>query len=281
MSFNEISEFRTAISQLTKTHPGLVKGGHRSVMWVILSYPDGCFIGQQELADQAGYSVDTVKTYLRDLTSYGFIQREQKYARKGIRQCYRVVVSAISDFNRVAPNTPIDEKVSSTLMGGTESVKSGTGAPNECDPLPTYRYTDSDKNERVKTDRFLSLKSFLPAHLKGITQGPNVDAYLDVLDVNQVALEVTARHLSEHNYSGADKPHAIAVNLLRDFSRSALSTTSTNADQELPWCGECKSSDDRRVANRYLIKGRNGATTDNCPKCSRFAQLNPDTPPFF
>lgn len=218
MSFNEISEFRKALSQLSKSNPGLVKGGHRSLMWIILSYPDGCFIGQDELADQAGFAVDTVKTYLRDMSTHNFILREQKYARKGLRQCYRINVQAMINFNSVAPGPPSNAKT--TVESGTGSVESGTGAPDEWHLSPAYRYKNKERYERVKIDRFNLFISLLPAHLKGLVQGPNIDAYLDRCEAKNVALEATARHLSDHNYDGALNPHAIAIGLLDSFSQS-------------------------------------------------------------
>ena len=219
MSFNEIADFRTALSQLTKTHPGLVKGGWRSVMWVIVSYPDGCFIGYKEIADQAGYAPDTVKTYLRELTKLGFILREQKWVRKGIRQCYRIDVKAIADFHSVAPDTP--NSSISTVTGVPTSVKRGTGEPIACDLSPTYRYIDKDKYDKTKTERFSNFLSLLPDHLQGLTQGKNVDEPLDRLDVKGIPLEVTARHLSEHNYAGASSPISVLIRLLEAFSHSA------------------------------------------------------------
>lgn len=220
MSFNEIADFRTALSQLTKTHPGLVKGGWRSVMWVIVSYPDGCFIGYKEIADQAGYAPDTVKTYLRELTKLGFILREQKWVRKGIRQCYRIDVKAIADFHSVAPDTP--NSSISTVTGVPTSVKRGTGEPIACDLSPTYRYIDKDKYDKTKTERFSNFLSLLPDHLQGLTQGKNVDEPLDRLDAKGVPLQVTASHISEHNYTGAKDTYSVLVKRLDAFSIETL-----------------------------------------------------------
>lgn len=219
MSFNEIADFRTALSQLTKSNPGLVKGGWRSVMWVIVSYPDGCFIGYQEIADQAGYAPDTVKTYLRELTKLGFILREQKWVRKGIRQCYRINVKAITDFNSVAPDTPT--KTNDASLGVVQSVESGTGSPNGSHLSPTYRYKDKDKYDKTNTERFSKLVSSLPLHLQGLTQGTNIDEPLDRLEAKGVPLQVTVSHLSEHNYTGASNAYSVLISRLNAFSLEA------------------------------------------------------------
>jgi len=215
MSFNEIADFRTALSQLTKSYPGLVKGGWRSVMWVIVSYPDGCFIGEQELADQAGYAKDTVKTYLRELTKLGFILREQKRVRKGLRQCYRINVKAIADFNSVAPDTRYE--ASSTSISVTESVKGLAQSPNAWDLSPTYRYKDKDKYDKTKTERFTALINLLPTALKCLQPGPNLDALLDVLEVKGGTLKALADHLNNHNYTGAESVNAVLFKRLSTF----------------------------------------------------------------
>lgn len=54
MSFNEIAEFRELLSRISKERPGLINAGMRNLLFVIISYPDGCFIGYEELADQVG-----------------------------------------------------------------------------------------------------------------------------------------------------------------------------------------------------------------------------------
>jgi hypothetical protein len=215
MSFNEIADFRSALSQLSKSHPGLVKGGRRSVMWVIVSYPDGCFIGYEEIADQAGYDTETVKTYLRELTKLGFILREQKWVRKGLRQCYRINVKAITDFHRVAPDTPT--KNNETSLGLTQSVKWGTDSPNGYDLSPTYRYKDKDKYDKTKTDRFTVLINLLPKALKGLQPGPNLDALLEVLEAKGGRLQYLADHLNEHLYEGADNLNSVVFKRLRDY----------------------------------------------------------------
>lgn len=219
MSFNEITSFRTALSRLTKDHPSLVKGGHRSVMWVIVSYPDGCFIGQQELADQSGYALDTVKTYLRDLSALGFILREQRYARKGLRQCYRVDVIAMTNFNRVLSDTPY--KPGSTAIGVAQSPKSVTESVNEYDLSPPYRYY---KNNKYDKDRFSDFKLLLLPNLQSIEPGHKVEAALEELVSKGCTLQVPATLLNNHDFTGARSVSEVAVKLLIEFSNSYAPT---------------------------------------------------------
>lgn len=150
MSFNEIAEFRTALGAISRLHPKLINAGKRDLMWVIVSYPDGCFIGQSELADIAGLDPGTVLKYLRELRALGFIDREQSYARKGLRQCYRVNVRNIKSFVSVSPVTPFNTEpiplppTTGDLVPVTDSANAYQGEHPYRD-YKDYKY-DKDKD---------------------------------------------------------------------------------------------------------------------------------------
>jgi DNA-binding CsgD family transcriptional regulator len=163
MSFNEIAVFRTALGAISREHPKLINAGKRSLLWVIVSYPDGCFIGKEELADQAGIAEDTVFGYLRELTKLGFISREQTYARKGVRQCYRVNVRNLEHFVSLLPVTPSDNDTQpNPLLPVTEESKPVTESANAYHPehpykdYKDYKY-DKDK-DRLSTETKSALK---------------------------------------------------------------------------------------------------------------------------
>ena len=140
MSFNEIAVFRTALGAISREHPKLINAGKRSLLWVIVSYPDGCFIGLQELADQTGLDPGTVLKYLRELTKLGFISREQTYARKGVRQCYRVNVRNVQHFVSLSPVTPSNnDKEHNPLLPVTGESKSVTESVTAYHPEHPYR----------------------------------------------------------------------------------------------------------------------------------------------
>ena len=157
MSFNDIEALRKGLDAISKSNSKLINAGKRSLLWTIVSYPDGCFIGQHTLASIAGLSLSTSKRYLRELTMLGFIDREQSYARKGVRQCYRVRMNTFT--NWVAPVTPkeLSEVEFNSLLGITESVKGGTSSPTEYNQLHPYKdnkYNKYDKYDKDKGPRF-------------------------------------------------------------------------------------------------------------------------------
>ena len=147
MSFNEIAEFRELLSRISRERPGLINAGKRSLLWAIISQSAGCFVGYEELADQAGLKPGTVKTYLRELTDLNLILREQSYARRGVRQCYHVSLEGLRELVRVSPVTPIE--LDSALMGITESLKGATESVTGSNQSPTYRDLREYKEERV------------------------------------------------------------------------------------------------------------------------------------
>jgi hypothetical protein len=161
MSFNEIAVFRTALGAISRLHPKLINAGKRNLMWVIVSYPDGCFIGRAELADQAGLDQGTVLKYLRELRSLGFINREQTYARKGVRQCYRVNVRNMEQFVSMSPVTPLSSE-SNPLMpiaGDSKTVTESANGYRQEHPYREYKDNKYDKeNDRLSHQPKSSLK---------------------------------------------------------------------------------------------------------------------------
>ena len=161
MSFNEIAVFRTALGAISREHPKLINAGKRSLLWVIVSYPDGCFIGLQELADQAGLDPGTVLKYLRELTKLGFISREQTYARKGVRQCYRVNLRNVEHFLSLSPVTPTDKEPIPLLPITSESkpVTESVTAYHPEYPYKDYKDYKYDKDkDRLSTETKTALK---------------------------------------------------------------------------------------------------------------------------
>ena len=85
--------------------------------------------------------------------------------------------------------------------------------------LDTISSASSPSSNRNK-DRFSELLLLLPKHLQGLQQGKNIDESLDRLEAKGITLEVTARHISEHNYAGASSPISVLIKLLEAFSHS-------------------------------------------------------------
>ena len=267
MSFNEISDFRKALERLSREYPKLINAGQRSLLFTIVSYPDGCFIGQEVLSLISGLSMPTQDTYLRRLTKLGFIDREQSFARKGVRQCYRVNVANMSAYclSQVTPLVNPGLPITSKSKPITESATA-------YHPSHAYRDNKYNKYERtpINRDRWNKLLSLLPRELQEIKAGNNYEINLDALEVKNVTLEATARHLSSQNYGGAETIGGLVDTLLKAYAGSIPSTESLSV---LAWCGKCKSDEDRTVEYPSYIAGGNGRRTSACPTCSKWAQL--------
>jgi DNA-binding MarR family transcriptional regulator len=222
MSFNEIAEFRELLSRISKERPGLINAGKRSLLWVIISQSAGCFVGYEELADQAGLKPGTVKTYLRELTDLNLILREQSYARRGVRQCYHVSLQGLRELVRVSPVTPIE--LDSALMGITESLKGVTESVTGSNQSPTYRDLREYKEERVKTLSNLDLERFrdvilnpLPESVrKFVNPGKNFEERLDEL-TSLGAIRDVPGQLGSVLYDPGKNPGGLVLKVLDDL----------------------------------------------------------------
>jgi len=228
MSFNEIAEFRLALGRITRDYPKLINAGHRSLLWVIVSYPEGCFIGLDELADQAGLSNDTAKAYLRHLTNLSLISREQSFARKGLRQCYRVNVNELTNFNRVLPDTPF----TNTPMGVTKSVKGVAELANGSHPIHPYK---EYKDYKYDKERFDKLITYLPIDFRQyVKPGKNYELKLDELERKGTTLEAIGAYLSRQNYATSYKKGGLVSSFLDEL----LGVKPKGVSSSMPkWCG--------------------------------------------
>jgi len=228
MSFNEIAEFRLALGRITRDYPKLINAGHRSLLWVIVSYPEGCFIGLDELADQAGLSNDTAKAYLRHLTNLSLINREQSFARKGLRQCYRVNVNELTNFNRVLPDTPF----TNTPMGVTKSVKGVAELANGSHPIHPYK---EYKDYKYDKERFDNLITYLPIDVRPyVKPGKNYELKLDELERKGTTLEAIGAYLSRQNYATSYKKGGLVSSFLDEL----LGVKPKGVSSSMPkWCG--------------------------------------------
>lgn len=128
----------------------------------------------------------------------------------------RILDSVLLDgpINLELGSVPVTDSVPLDEPQGPVRTSNGSGL---MDTISTLRIIKTVSNE---TDRFNLFRSLLPAHLQGLAPGPNVDTCLDRCAVKGIALEVTARHVADHNYDGALNPYAIAITRLERFSQS-------------------------------------------------------------
>jgi DNA-binding CsgD family transcriptional regulator len=280
MSFNEMAEFRELLSLISKERPGLINAGKRSLLWVIISQSNGCFIGYVELADQAGLSPDTVKTYLRDLTNLNIILKEQSYPRKGLRQCYHVSLQGLRDLLRVLPVTP--KGVDTPLMGVTESGKGVTESVNGSHLSPTYRDLRDYKEERVNRNlSSLNLQRFEEVILKPLPEsvrtfvnpGKNFEERLDELS-SLGAIKDVAGQLGSVLYDPGKKPGGLVLKVLDDL----ITATKQRAERD-----RLDREHSQRVAQELEEVARNAVSdpSEYVEMAKRLMAQGNDSPSFF
>jgi hypothetical protein len=257
MSFNEISNFRTALGMISRDYPKLINAGQRSLLWVIVSYPEGCFIGLNELANQSGLSNDTAKAYLRALTKLDLIDREQSYARKGLRQCYRVKVNTLTNFVRVLPDTPFNNSV----MGVTNTAKGVTELANGSHPIHPYK---EYKDYKYDKERFDKLMTYLPKDASQyVKPGKNYEERLDKLERRGTTLEAVGVYLSKQNYATSHK----IGGLISSFLDELIGVKPKGVASSMPkWCGGSYCNEVTRLWPEPSID-QNGRETFKCLKC--------------
>ena len=257
MSFNEISTFRTALGIISRDYPKLITAGQRSLLWVIVSYPEGCFIGLDELANQAGLSNDTTKAYLRALTKLSLIDREQNYARKGLRQCYRINVSALTNFVRVLPDTPFNNSV----MGVTNTAKGVTKLANGSYPIHPYK---EYKDYKYDKERFDKLLTYLPEDVRQyVKPGKNYEERLDKLERRGITLEAVGVYLSKQNFATSHK----IGGLISSFLDELLGVKPKGVSSSMPsWCGGDYCDKATRLWPEASYD-KSGRLTNKCLKC--------------
>lgn len=169
----------------------------------------------------SGFSRQAVSKAIEELISKGFIIRVE-IGRPGQRANYiPVYVLALDgDYvnislhkSKVYKNRKVTDRDTSSSSLSKQSL------PNVSTDLDTISSASSPSSNRNK-DRFSELLLLLPKHLQGLQQGKNIDESLDRLEAKGITLEVTARHISEHNYAGASSPISVLIKLLEAFSHS-------------------------------------------------------------
>lgn len=257
MSFNDIEPFRKALAGVPE---GLIKPSMSSLLWVIVSYPNGCYIGQESLAKQACLKHDNFTKVLRACTKLGLIEREQSYARTGIRQCYRVNMPKLLELGRVenSPPTLTNRVEQNLVVGGTESPTGGT----QVDPYKDNKYYKSSKE-----DLFNSSLSFIPAGSRfSVTKEFN--SLLEELEHRGTTLEAIEAEFSRVNWSGINSPKVFVLGRLRDLVARPVQFSETNRP---PKCANPECDEETRTLTYPVsVPKGNGQTTQFCLECNHY-----------
>ena len=257
MSFNDIPEFRKALERLTIEYPKLIPAGARSLLWVIVGWPNGCFIGQEALANQAGLAISTKDTYLRKLTKLGFIDREQSHGRKGLQQNYRVNVRNMSNYNCLSPAIGISNSV---LPTRSESLPI-TDAPIASNLLYAYKEDKDNKDDRERFNEVI-LKG-VPNELRStVNAGRNIEELLNEAESLGLSRNAIREHLNATHWQTVKSAGAIVIIRLGELiadRKKQLALAEQVAESNRLWALEQAESKRLKVSPDALSKYVNEA----------------------
>lgn len=225
--------------------------------------------GRQELMGITGNTKGSILAYRRELINDGYLEHLTR-GRDGQRSEFRVHFPPLK---RVLPSAPSEDGagyppetervLSKELEGAPQSV---TGYAGE---YPKKK-KEIEKKERKTHElaRVEFILQALPAHLRAqVILHKTLNGFLDELERKGTSMEAMRDCLGAFDWSGIEKPGGIVVTLLREL----LAAKSASGTVPKPtWCGKCNEAT-RKVDVPWLIPGRGGAMTRDCPVCSPFA----------
>jgi DNA-binding IscR family transcriptional regulator len=240
MSFNDLAAIYAYFEQLPV---GYINPTEASVIIAIARQPNGCFIGEVKLAAQARTSVGNLNKVLVKLRRLGIVTGDQRYARKGLRQCYRVSVSGLGAYvERVSVKTPFESMDSTEAeMGISKTVKgifeSATAYPVG-HPYKEYKQYKNDKDER-----FSFITKDLPESVKALIEyAPNVSDELNELERQGISLERIKGALEDTDFTNAYKVGGLFMSVLRGLRVSVAPIVEKPIEVFEPRkCDVCKS----------------------------------------
>jgi hypothetical protein len=257
MSFNDIEPFRKALEGVPED---LIKPNMASLLWVIVSYPNGCYIGQEALAKQARLKHDNFTKVLRACTKLGLIDREQSYARKGIQQCYRVNMNRLTELIRVenSPPSTSNRVEIKSVQGGNESAPGG----NEVHPYKDNKYYKSSNDDLFKT-----LLSFIPAS-KRFKVPDEMRNMLTELEHQGTTFQAIGDEFSKVSWDLIDNPRVFVLGRLRDLVARPVQYTVNNPP---PKCSNPDCDEKTRTLPYFVeVPNGNGQTTRSCLACNHY-----------
>ena len=269
MSFDELSPMREALSTLPL---GYVNPSESSLLWVIGSYPDGCFVGIDKLAQMARQTKRTAFANLRNLSNMNLILKDQKFARKGLQQCYRLNMAEIErikqspDNERVQLITPNKRVQLESEQGATKKLKGAVKSSKGSDtqhPYKEYKYNKYDKELFDEFTSGLKDQSLIPY----IEAGSNLDDLLKRVIQQDTNFKAFYDYLGLQSFARSEKIGGLLIHFLKQY----LATTKAKSEAGLGeqfvtrWCGECNEL--TRTRSEVFIDSE-GWSVNKCCICN-------------
>lgn len=221
MSFNDLSPLREAFARIPDT--GL-NSSERSLLWVIASYPKGCFVGEETLAKMAGLKLRTSKDNLRKLRSKKLIWTEQSFARKGLRQCYHANLAELEiladtyDTNKDSVRLTAPFNKPKQLNGSMSADKTRKGAEKRAKGSDTPHPYIEDKEDKYDKELFNEFISNLRTDIVSfITPGKNLDELLLKVKQQDTTFKRLYAFLETKNFNTSYKVGGLLINFLKEY----------------------------------------------------------------
>ena len=256
MAFKDIEQFRENLKGIPET---VINGSMTNVLWTILSYSDGCFIGEESLMKICRVKKSALRKNIRKLTDLGLIRRETPKAYKGRSQRYWVNMerlNALADSSyRVDIDTPIK-----TQRVDLETPKGVTMSLNGSNQIHPQRY----KNTQISSNEdFEIYLKFIPTQKKPRLSKELVSVLDELLQKYQGTLsKVIEDHFYATNWHGINIPNVFVLDRLRELNARPIKYSKENPPAH---CGECDP-----IERVLLVTDENGDHRITCRKCNWF-----------
>jgi hypothetical protein len=246
MPFNDLPPIYEAFERLPS---GYINSTDSAVIVAIAHMPNGCFIGEEALAKRCRMSKSNLKKILGRLVNDGIVIKEQKFAHKGVRQCYHLDVDGLKAYSeRVSVEIPT-ESVSVTTAP-MDSIKARKGIPVGANGYPVgHPYKEYKQYKNDKDERFSFITKDLPENVKALIKyGKNLSDELDNLELLGISLEAIKDALERVDFSNSYKVGGLFMSALKGLSTSLKPTVKTEYPSYEPFtCNLCE--DLKRCAN--------------------------------
>jgi hypothetical protein len=216
------------------------------------------------LTKECGFNKEsTLKSNLNKCTKLNLIDREQKFPREGVQQCYRVNLNNLLSLGGVTLNDP-------SPMGRVD-LKPAQGLSKPASGFAEMApYKDYKNNKSSKEELFIFSLSFIPAHKRFAISG-EVKKILSELEHRGTTLEAIEADFRTVAWELIDNPRVFVMGRLRDLVARPVRYTS---ERQPPKCSnpDCDPAT-RKLPYAIEIPKGNGARTLSCPDCN-FSSVN-------
>lgn len=206
MSYDQIPPMRQAFRAISHE---TINTSMRQLLMIIASYPNGCFIGYEALTKECGFNKEsTLKSNLNKCTKLRLIDREQKFPREGVQQCYRVNLNNLLTLAGVTLNDPSPMgRVDLIPAQGLSKQASGV---TEMAPYKDYKNYKSSEDEL-----FSNSLSFIPANRR-FAISSEIKKLLIELERAGTSLEAIEADFRAVNWVKIESPKVFVTGRLRD-----------------------------------------------------------------